>query len=1159
MKKWMLLALTASLAACGGSKDDANGDYDKEIERRNQNLVFAYPAAGQHNVPVTAPLMLSFSSAVKQPNALSLQLVAAGQPPVALQVEAVDQGRGLLLTPAAALQPLTAYKLALPAIDLEKGTAPARTLDFNTAPRWDTALAGQQGDRFAVVNQWPALDQPVPDLASLRLQLSQPLDPASVRYGNQQDSTVALLDANDQLVAADVLAVGPYLTVDPQADLPAGSYQLLLGAGLLSTAGNSLPGSAGSAQTRYRFTVIDTRPPQASDNPQRERAMMRQSLVNGGTSALTGAAVNQVPLSSVLLGAEAEVALDGDLIVELAHAPAFPAATPLRLPRGTVLNASNLDVQLGGEVAAGLSSGRVTLELLSDATGVLLDNPYSRAADAPKLVRAMMDVAISAEDPRANGAVTQTLMHVALVGTARARGDDLVLDVIAVAEPQLLSSEYARTLISLHLEGKPTSGVRPPVDDRVLEQVHAGAEADPARVNPHAPLTLMFNKAIALQDAEQLSLTHNGVPVPFSAAVRGSALYLQPQQPLSYAQQQGDQVQPSLYELSLGAGIVGLNGAAVAGNSGMRLEMPVQVSEGHEYGWRIEDSSSGEMPQFIDLGVQPVPQRAPMLLVTYPGQPCALDPASLDLANSSVGYCAGSLREPYRRKKVSNLGLTVVAELSKLPEPDLPLSTLPANRPLITIFSKPIAASSVQLGGSYQVEQIDESGRSLGAVAGRVEVNGAELRFWPQQLWKEGALYRYRLASNGDRHSASAQCDGQGAICDVSGLPIQTQLHALERTQAPIESDNEIVGYDDMIVQSVNLATGGGPDLVQYFRAEASSTRVLQVLNGPSVDTNANLRHERNVPSLIPAEMDQMRISYMEYSVEEDGVDSSQLDPTACAGAGPCLDPGGIAPIRNSAKILSTTLYEPGDNMSMPGLNIGCGYLNGQIRDDQQNVIAGYDRAECPESLFMHLTASLVAEVGDYDAALGGLEVVVHPAQIFGTSVPIYAAFPPLGGEKGVLGMDSGPQVMRLRPAIDDLSCVDDIASGKQCSRSQPIRGVIREQDGQAVLDLTVDIYADAMELQTHITAIATAMGVEGFGDVLHDLVQVPLQLQLTGPVSFNADGTMKVAQQSVNALELPLNLVLNTFGSYFLMADYGLLIPSGGAKLELHTQLPRP
>lgn len=97
-------------------------------------------------------------------------------------------------------------------------------------------------------------------------------------------------------------------------------------------------------------------------------------------------------------------------------------------------------------------------------------------------------------------------------------------------------------------------------------------------------------------------------------------------------------------------------------------------------------------------------------------------------------------------------------------------------------------------------------------VSGRIEKNNQRIRFFPDQPWDVGSLYRYTL------RSSTTEGDCAAAICSElgGGLPLKTDL-------------------------LVNPETIGGPDTTIYFRRLEAITSVFTPLrNLPVRDTNSN-------------------------------------------------------------------------------------------------------------------------------------------------------------------------------------------------------------------------------------------------------------------------------------------------------------------------------
>src|SRR5699024_12636950 len=106
-----------------------------------------------------------------------------------------------------------------------------------------------------------------------------------------------------------------------------------------------------------------------------------------------------VPLAAVLLGAKRSTIQYVDIFAGLAFLSDFVEVSPLRVPRGSLLLGTNIDVRVAVVVNANgdreltvedaantpgiMKTGDVSVSFISDATGYLYSNPYSSDPDAP--------------------------------------------------------------------------------------------------------------------------------------------------------------------------------------------------------------------------------------------------------------------------------------------------------------------------------------------------------------------------------------------------------------------------------------------------------------------------------------------------------------------------------------------------------------------------------------------------------------------------------------------------------------------------------------------------------------------------------------------------------------------------------------------------------
>ncbi|AJD48961.1 hypothetical protein S7S_12745 [Isoalcanivorax pacificus W11-5] len=1152
MKRIIMAACIVSLAACGGDKDDVATEQQQDWESQNQSLVYSFPDNGQEQVPVPSPVVLRFTGPVME-TAPAIVLREAGGPVVSdVEMEWVDGKRGLIITPDRKLKPMTEYLVQIPAIELEKGTAAARNLSFTTRGLYE-GPKNQVGEAsFEVTRMIPdGENYSVLDFSSFRVQFSQPLDKTTVKYGDGPEATVQLVGPGG-LVDAHLLISGHYMTVDPKEDLTPGvEYSLNITTGITSTYGETLPGGSfgnpgDTLAVSLKATPQDTTAPGTG-----ERVSMVQDVADTGElSPLTGMPINLVPMASLLLGDETATQASGIIAAELAFVPNFPDATPFRVKRGSLIEGASIEVLINGEVPAGFDSGKVRMDFISDASGYLLPNPYSNADDAPRQVRLFMDVAVSTETPQANGAITQDLLHIELVGTSIVENGQMVINAVGVVEPDVLGSERATGVLSFYMkayedqDNPPTPVVdgNPPVVQSWIPGV------DAAGFMNTDPVIIQFSKPIDLSGATEgmVIVEENGVPVDAEIEGRGAALIIRPEGGFKNSFQQDlGIVQSYVYKITIKKGLTDVSGNETLQDIPLEFEMPLMITTQENYVWDLDYSTFTPFLNYLGEGDAIV--RSPMITAVYPGFPCSVDESLLNLDSGMTGRCKGGIDQVYSRTETPDGG-TLINTPDKLPDDILPLQVLPANRPIIAIFTKNIDPGSVRLGGSFLVEKVDASGNPADSVDGNVIVDGRKITFYPTDEWVQGQYYRYVMGSNGNRKSSSAICDGSQSICGEDGLPIQTQLHELTVT--------EYQGID-LIYQDANLESGGGDPLVQYFKGGVVSQDVIQVLNAPSSDTNANMIHDNNFPREHSGNHALLTVPYAVYSEAEKGAEGQPLVPDACDASEPsCEDPNGLIPPVNSAKLIAAgeavNPVNPFGKYMIPTVSVGCGFesvLNPSLPIMEPKV--------CPEAKFTYIASDLITEIGTYDESIGGVGVKIWPGQIMSTAVPMYAPFEGCGGNC-VLGLDSGPQVMRMRYSKLDDGCIEDPVSNTSCVRDQPISAVIRNVGGQPFISVDVEVYIDAIDLQSKVTVVGDYMLAPGMADTLTDMVSVPVTLKLEGMVTFNDDGTMNINMENSNEVDVSFGLKLygEALGFAFPITWTSIKIPEGGSRIRYVSEI---
>ncbi|MFP3981310.1 MAG: Ig-like domain-containing protein [Desulfobacterales bacterium] len=759
------------LGACNGDKQTAD-----DSTWQTAGLYYSYPCEGQNAVSLHAPVVLRFSEPVTSENPEeNLTWTGEGGQNVEFSLETTEDGRSLVLTPDDALEPATEYVISAKDLETEIGGAafPEGGISFTTR-----AAKNGPGDRvssdvpfpedgpFQVARMIPDGENlPLMDFSTLRLQFTQPVDKSSVHYGDS--GTVTLEDDQGGVIEANVITSGAYMTIDPVSDLEPGAvYHLKLSSGLTSTTDSELD------QGYYDDLVLQPR-----DSKPRETLVQKVPAADEAAgqlrSPLTGMPVNCVPIRAVLLGDQGNSTQQtGDVHAELAFAPNYPEVTPLRVPRGSLLTGTNLQVNIGGEVPAGYETGDISVKFVSDASGYLMPNPYSDDTEAPRQIRLYMDIAMNTAGAKANGGMSQDLLHVELVGTSIVKDGVMVINAMGVIEPEVLGLEEAYGILSFHMKGYRDQDNAPAMAEDMTPpavqswvpggETQAEATENAKEIRPGDPIIVNFTEPLDRNSIKQAvnedTLTLNNT-TDFSWHLDGATLVIRPEGGLQYGEN---------YNLSIPAS------SAVTDLAGNRLD--------------ADFSGEFTMPGYASGGT-----RSPIVLTAYPGYPCA----------NTVGTDASSLTTGAQGDTYQGRSLG-----GQSGDDLLTVMDLPANRPIRVQFSQVMNTSTITAGGSFVVQQSGDGGTTWTDVPGRLEKDPRRVRFYPDEAWEDGVLYRYILRSD--------------QIVDESGdNPLQTNL-----LQAPDP-------------------TAAGPDLVNYFYGAPETDAVFQVLrNLPTIDVNSNFVYD---------------------------------------------------------------------------------------------------------------------------------------------------------------------------------------------------------------------------------------------------------------------------------------------------------------------------
>ncbi|MEJ7600787.1 MAG: Ig-like domain-containing protein [Kofleriaceae bacterium] len=346
-------------------------------------VIFTYPADQQLDVPTGARIVVTFSEPVEA-GALGACTATTGAfcvvgpaGPVDATAKVTGDGRSVELS--GALEPGTTYvvfvrsELAPRATNLPAGPL----FRFTTRAHRPRAAAPS----LVAVNGAPMVTpdayRPVLDSSTIRLVFSEPLDPRTVLLAPGSLSLIDLSNGAD--VPALVVAQGIHASIDPLTDLaPGRRYEVRAGAGIRDLGGRALAPATAS------LMPLDS----GASAPVIQVARTRQPGDPGPDRSRSGAEPNVVAIDKPLIGRETVTMLPGTMQIELGDPKALEEhgdAIAFTIRRGQRLAMTGLDIKLGGEIPAGLATGEIQIELLTDANGRLYRNPYQPAEQVPRM------------------------------------------------------------------------------------------------------------------------------------------------------------------------------------------------------------------------------------------------------------------------------------------------------------------------------------------------------------------------------------------------------------------------------------------------------------------------------------------------------------------------------------------------------------------------------------------------------------------------------------------------------------------------------------------------------------------------------------------------------------------------------------------------------
>ena len=773
----MMVLAALMMSACSPVEQDQDVDFSGW---EKAYMVYSYPFDGQQNVSVKTSISLMFTHEIDDVYMAShLRVLDKDGNPVAGTVSLQNGNEaGLLFTPDEALLAGETYTVQYDGVNSEIGeVAEARDISFTTIGISKDASSNPGSEpgsidpySFEVIREFPTAELPFMDFSVIHLTFNQVVDISTVSLDGGFSFTEP---GQTQSVAGKLMVKDRYIIFDPEEDLKPGvEYTLSLKDTIKSRAGIPLvPGD----YSDKKYTPNDSQP----------RSVLVQKIYGQpgeNVSPLSGIDRNTVPVQSTLMGDVISYA-NSNYHTELAYIPNYPEAVPFVIRRGAVIRGSKMPVNIGGKVSGGYDTGDIYLTLITDATGYMVANKNTTDPNAPRQVRLVMDVSMSAEEPRANGGLSQDVLHVDLFGIGMTENGVLVVDTLGEINPTLLGVEKANGLVSFFLESYADQDNAPTkVIDDVAPELQTWLPGNIVdRVDPADALLLIFTEPLQPENlGEEITLTKIGETnqsVDVVVTHDGTSVIVKPSKPLEF---------DSEYLVHVGAQVKDM-----AGNP---VEAPFTLN-------------------FNTLSYGLNNLAAPMVGSIFPGYNCRL--TAMDLANNIAGRCEGG----------------------KDTDDQFTIFKLPSNYPVQITFNQLMDTNTFKLGakcgddidasleekGSIRVEEVNtETGACIAPVDGSIHYDGSRLSFEPTLPWQDDKVYQVVLNS-----AQSSVCDGSDQVlCSEQGLPLRT---------VPLT-----ITFD-------NAHQGSGPMIMPFTGSEPENFKVYNPLSKlPVVDVNRNFRYDSN-------------------------------------------------------------------------------------------------------------------------------------------------------------------------------------------------------------------------------------------------------------------------------------------------------------------------
>jgi len=519
-----------------------------ELEIAGAMSARVYPFNGAEDISSSTGVFVSFTEPIGVESLKSGFQLASVSATADGSLEISADGKVARFTPTVPLQPSAEYKIVLSGVKTESGKDLALPQDGVISAFKTGGGNIRAGDGLSVISISP-LATGFYDFSTLRIAFSESVVRSTVIAGDTFKFT--RLGTAEQ-VAGTLIVRGSRLIFDPDSDLvPGEEYAIELTSGIKDQNGESLTPVSISIfpkSTGPRIPLVLQLSPDIATN------------VNPASlpfSNLMGIYSNSVEIDSKLIGRQSTYT-SGILAAEMSDLETHIDIVPAVIRKGQRITASNIDIKLGGEIDSLLSSGEISLTLLSDVNVIITGNPlkdYNK--DLPAVVYIELDASVTASDPRVNSILNQDILDVKLYGEVSSEGDSLIINAGGTTELDVLGAEKAPAALSLLIA---TVNASLPTDTTLpyVSSTYPIDTEDNIAVN--ASVAVVFSEPVKESTlAGRIRLTEGATPVAGSIRVEGSSVIFKPASML---------LQNTVYTINVDAGIEDLAGnASIAGSS----------------------------------------------------------------------------------------------------------------------------------------------------------------------------------------------------------------------------------------------------------------------------------------------------------------------------------------------------------------------------------------------------------------------------------------------------------------------------------------------------------------------------------------------------------------------------------------------------------------